>query len=384
MKLSPAAPRRQCVQSAAVLVASVFAVHAQAQTADTATLSTPATPLEEVFGRCPARQPRQQRCDQPQPGDQGHPAVDQRRHAASRWSSSAPTTSTTPCGWRPASTSRRLGNQPHQLRGARLRDQEHADRRRRPAQWLGHRHRRDGRLRLREARSDPRRERPAHRRGQLVGHDQLRAQASDQQGAGLLGVQRWFLGQPQRVEADYSTPFTKTAAGPAAWWSRARMSDSYLRGLSNDRAYVYGVVDGQIGENAHAGVRLLVPEGQHRRQHVGRAHSSTSDGSAGRIRAQRLDDAGLDVLEHDRPRTPSPKYTFGSATLDLKATYNYRANEHDSKLFFGYSPTGLDPVTERACSAGPTRAVRHQAHLVDVSLSGRFDRSAASTKRCSA
>src|SRR5690606_24593824 len=54
----------------------------------------------------------------------------------------------------------------------------------------------------------------------------------------------------RRLEGDYSTPFSSTGN----WAGRVVMavedSDSYLRGLENQRAFVYGVVDGQLSENA--------------------------------------------------------------------------------------------------------------------------------------
>ncbi len=52
----------------------------------------------------------------------------------------------------------------------------------------------------------------------------------------------------RRIEADYSTPLT----GDGRWAARvvaAREDDgSYLRDLENDRTYLYGVIDGQLGE----------------------------------------------------------------------------------------------------------------------------------------
>ena len=115
-------------------------------------------------GRRPARPSRQHRRDQSRSRHQGNPAVDQRGDAGADATVRRRQHQRCPApGHRHPGRGR--GDQPHPVPLARLRGQEHADRRRRPAQRLGHRHQRDGYLRLREAGSDPRRERPADGRG---------------------------------------------------------------------------------------------------------------------------------------------------------------------------------------------------------------------------
>src|SRR5690606_29739140 len=53
----------------------------------------------------------------------------------------------------------------------------------------------------------------------------------------------------KRIELDYSTPFTESGS----WAGRAVVAwedgDSWLRDKEDQRSFVYGVVDGQIGEN---------------------------------------------------------------------------------------------------------------------------------------
>src|SRR5262245_10963258 len=52
----------------------------------------------------------------------------------------------------------------------------------------------------------------------------------------------------KRIDGDYSTPLTEDGR----WAGRAVVAyqdqDSYLRGLSDDRLYTYGIVDGQLGD----------------------------------------------------------------------------------------------------------------------------------------
>ena len=53
----------------------------------------------------------------------------------------------------------------------------------------------------------------------------------------------------RRVEADYSTPFTKDGTWAGRVVAVHQDGDSYLRGLDDKRDFLYGVVDGQVGEN---------------------------------------------------------------------------------------------------------------------------------------
>ncbi|MEJ0038061.1 MAG: TonB-dependent receptor [Gammaproteobacteria bacterium] len=58
----------------------------------------------------------------------------------------------------------------------------------------------------------------------------------------------------------------------------------------------------------------------------------------------------------------------------VKGTYNYRAHTENDKLFFAYSSTGLDPATHEGLFGWPGKFNGNDhAHLVDVSVSGKFD-----------
>ena len=54
----------------------------------------------------------------------------------------------------------------------------------------------------------------------------------------------------KRIEADYSTPFVESGAWAGRLVVASEDEDSYVRGLSNDRTFIYGVVDGQLGERS--------------------------------------------------------------------------------------------------------------------------------------
>lgn len=65
---------------------------------------------------------------------------------------------------------------------------------------------------------------------------------------GNVGISRGTW-DTTRVELDYSTPFTADATWAGRVVAAHEDGDSWLRANSNQRDFVYGVVDGQVGEN---------------------------------------------------------------------------------------------------------------------------------------
>jgi outer membrane receptor for ferric coprogen and ferric-rhodotorulic acid len=53
-----------------------------------------------------------------------------------------------------------------------------------------------------------------------------------------------------RAEADYSTPFTESGSWAGCFVVASEKEESWLRDFEKDRTFVYGVVDGQIGEKS--------------------------------------------------------------------------------------------------------------------------------------
>jgi outer membrane receptor for ferric coprogen and ferric-rhodotorulic acid len=151
-------------------------------------------------------------------------------------------------------------------------------------------------------------------------------------------------------------------------------SDSYLRDFESDRSYVYGVIDGQIGENGTLAFGYSWQEANTSSNMWGALTFSANDGRQ---------------LEFDRSASTTQDWTYWNSTThagfveythrlsdnwQLKASYNYRLYEHDSQLFMGYSATGLDPVTGEGLVGWAYKSpYETEAHLGDVTLSGGFE-----------
>ncbi|MFT3763665.1 MAG: TonB-dependent siderophore receptor [Pseudoxanthomonas sp.] len=193
---------------------------------------------------------------------------------------------------------------------------------------------------------------------------------NDEQGSFGIGYGSW---NTVRMEADYSSPITLDGRWAARFVAAREKGDSYLDFLHDDRNLMYGVIDGQIGENTTVTFGFS-------------HHATHSDGAMWGALAL----ANNDGTQAEFPRSASTAQAWAywntndkSAFVELshalgenwtlKATYNYRDSNSDEKLFYAWNAEGLDPVTHEGIYANPGRYVENgEGHHGDVSLSGGF------------
>lgn len=178
----------------------------------------------------------------------------------------------------------------------------------------------------------------------------------------------------RRVEADYSTPFTADGSWAGRVVVATEQSDSYLRDFETERKYVYGVIDGQIGDNGTLAFGYSWQEANTDHGMWGALTFTTTEGER---------------LNWDRSASPTQDWTYWNSTThaafvdythqlgdnwQVTTSYNYRLYDHDSKIFMAYSLTGLDPVTHEGLLGWAYKSpYETEAHLVDVKLNGKFE-----------
>lgn len=178
----------------------------------------------------------------------------------------------------------------------------------------------------------------------------------------------------RRIEADYSTPFTEGGTWAGRVVAAREDSDSYLRDFESDRTYLYGVVDGQVGENGTLAFGYSWQQVDTRGNMWGALSYLDTEGRQ---------------IEWDRSASATQDWTYWNSTThagfvdythrlgdnwQAKASYNYRVYDHDAKLFMAYSPGGLDPITREGLYGWAYRSpYETKAHLGDVTLNGRFE-----------
>ncbi|MCB1755923.1 MAG: TonB-dependent siderophore receptor [Gammaproteobacteria bacterium] len=179
--------------------------------------------------------------------------------------------------------------------------------------------------------------------------------------------------EKKRFEADYSTPLTEDGRWAGRFVMAAEDKESHLRGMSNDRIFLYGVVDGQIGDKSTLTLGLS------------RQDANTDGNMWG---ALVLGNADGSQAEWDRDASTTVDWTYWntinttafaefthllSDNWEAKLAYNYRTFEDKDKLFYVYSTEGLDPDTGEGLYGWPGRyATDQNSQILDASVSGEF------------
>jgi outer membrane receptor for ferric coprogen and ferric-rhodotorulic acid len=179
----------------------------------------------------------------------------------------------------------------------------------------------------------------------------------------------------RRIEADFSTPFTEGGTWAGRLIAAREDGDSYLRGFQTDRTFVYGVVDGQIGDRGTLAFGYSWQESNSDNNMWG---ALTYVGTDGR---QLEWDSGASTTQdwtywNTATHTGFAEYTHQlGESWQAKASYNYRLHDNDSQLFFAYAPNGgIDPATGEGLVGWAYKSpYETKEHLVDVSLKGRFE-----------
>ena len=177
----------------------------------------------------------------------------------------------------------------------------------------------------------------------------------------------------KRIEGDYSTPLTddETWAGRVVFASEDK--DSYLRGLSNDRTFLYGVVDGQVGEKSTLTLGYSYQKAHTKGNMWGALTLSNADGSQAEFdtsSSTTQDWTFWDTIN----QTAFVEYTYElTEGWNAKLSYNYRSYEDDSKLFFVYSETGLDENGGNLIGWPGSYPSTDESHLFDFTVDGNFD-----------
>ena len=194
---------------------------------------------------------------------------------------------------------------------------------------------------------------------------------NERQGFFALTSGRW---DHLRVEADYSTPFTANGSWADRLVIASEKEDSWLRGLSNERSFVYGVVDGQLGERTTLAAGYSYQDADSDGNMWGGLFLTYIDGSQAEF--DRSASTALDWTMWDTIyRNGFVELThLLPADWNLKLTYNRRSYSDESKLFFAWTEDGLDPETGLGLFGWPGNwPTEDEADLVDLTANGEFE-----------
>jgi outer-membrane receptor for ferric coprogen and ferric-rhodotorulic acid len=146
------------------------------------------------------------------------------------------------------------------------------------------------------------------------------------------------------IAADYNKVLTSDGTWAARLVVAHEDKDSYLRALHNKQTSLYGVIDGQIGDNGVLTLGFTYQDAKQKSPMWGSLTLNYLDGSK----------ADFDVSSSTAPdwsfwntRTQNAfvEYTHRlSERWQAKFTYNHRRGDEETRLLYAYSPTGgLNP-----------------------------------------
>lgn len=193
---------------------------------------------------------------------------------------------------------------------------------------------------------------------------------NDEQGSLGISYGSW---NTRRVEADYSTPLSQDGRWAGRIVAAYQDGDSYIDLLHDDRRLAYGVIDGQIGDNTTLTVGYSYQRANSDGAMWGGLALANNDGTQAEFpRSSTTAQDWSYWNTEDKSAFVELSHALG-ANWTLKETYNYRDSDGDEKLFYAWTPEGLDPVTHEGILSNPGRYADHaESHHIDVSLSGHF------------
>lgn len=195
---------------------------------------------------------------------------------------------------------------------------------------------------------------------------------NDPQGAAGISYGSWGT---TRAEVDYSTPFTADGTWAGRVVAAHEEGDSYLRGKDDKRDFVYGVVDGQIGENGTLTLGYSWQDARTNGNMWGALGFMYSDGT--QAEWSRSASTTQDWTYWDTTtQTAFVEYTHQlGADWQLKLSYNHRDIRNDEKLFYAtdFAATGLEPGTNLGLYGYPWGGEDElKADLGSATVNGHF------------
>jgi len=176
-----------------------------------------------------------------------------------------------------------------------------------------------------------------------------------------------------RVALDYNKVLTPDGAWAARLVAAFEDKDSYLRALHDRRSTIYGVVDGQVGDNGVLTFGFGYADAKQQSPFWGSLTLNHEDGSQADFPVS--SSPSQDWTQwYTRSYNAFVEYTHAlSADWDAKVTYNHVRSAEDTKLFYAYTLTGYLEPDNTGLIGWPYRSDgKSGSDILDANLSGRF------------
>lgn len=175
-----------------------------------------------------------------------------------------------------------------------------------------------------------------------------------------------------RVAVDYNKVLTEDGA----WAGRVVMvhedKDSYIRATDDQNTTLYGVIDGQIGQNGILSAGITIQDSQQDSPMWGSLSLYRTDGSMAEFDVS--SSTSQDWTYWDiQSQTAFIEYThFLNANWEAKATYTRRETQGQSRLFYATTAAGLNLDNTGYFGQVYSDETERTNELVDLNVSGHF------------
>ena len=180
----------------------------------------------------------------------------------------------------------------------------------------------------------------------------------------------------KRIEADYSTPLNEDRSWAARIVAAREEGDSWLRSNTKERTFLYGVIDGQIGQDGMLTLGYSNQQDNSNGVMWGALSFGNNDGSQASWKRNASTTQDWTKWDTDTQNAFVEYAHQLSSDWQLKATYNHRVIKTDTKLFYAYFPfgsTGLNPVTgDGLVGYGGRGKDKRTEDMSEISASGNF------------
>lgn len=178
----------------------------------------------------------------------------------------------------------------------------------------------------------------------------------------------------KRIALDYNKVLSKDNA----WAGRLVVAhddkDSHLRALNDKRTSIYGVLDGQIGENGM--LTLGVTHQNHKQTSPMWGSLTLKRSQGGQAQFDVASSTSQDWTYWNTESTNAfVEYTHSlSPQWEAKLTYNVSRVKENTRLLYAYAPSGSLNADNTGLIGWPYRShTRTDNDLLDINLSGGFD-----------
>jgi outer membrane receptor for ferric coprogen and ferric-rhodotorulic acid len=192
------------------------------------------------------------------------------------------------------------------------------------------------------------------------------------QDGGEVGVSfgSWGL---KRAELDYNKVLTSDGSWAGRLVATSEDKDSYIRDLHNKRNTIYGVVDGQIGENGVLTVGLTATDSKQGAPMWGSMTLMRSDGSQAGFPVGSSTSANWTYWNTKSYNAFAEYAQQLSDNWEAKLTYNFRHSNDATKLLYAYSNSGVLNADNTGLVGWPYRSLGSTDDTVlDANVNGKF------------